>query len=92
MDNRSFIARLAKAADIDNKDASRLSQALCDIMAQCAADNDNVAIPGFGTFVAVKNDERVVTDTESGKRTLLPPEIKVSFRPGSRLKKSVAQS
>ena len=37
--------------------------------------------------VAVKHEERVETDAESGRRTLLPPHIAVNFIPGSKLRK-----
>ncbi len=48
---------------------------------------ESVAIPGFGSFTPVKHEERVETDAESGRRTLLPPHIAVNFIPGSKLRK-----
>lgn len=91
MDNRSFITRLAKATETDSRQATALTAAIVDIMAECAAQNDNVAIPGFGTFESVKTLEYVANDTVTGTRTLVPPSISVVFKPGSRLKKSVAK-
>lgn len=91
MDNRSFITRLAKAIDQDTRETARLAQSLCEVIAGCASETDSTAIPGFGTFVAVKKDETIAVNDETGVRTLLPPHISVTFRPASRLKKSVAK-
>ena len=91
MDNRSFITRLAKTIQKDNKETATMATALARIMAECAAETDSVALPGFGTFEAVKTAEYVVTDPENGRKTLVPPSISVSFKPGSRLKKATSK-
>ncbi len=91
MDNRSFLSRLAKATDQDNKTAAALAAALTNIIGTAASENANVALPGFGTFESVKSLESVDTDPATGSRTLVPPSIKVIFKPGSRLKKAVAK-
>ena len=91
MDNTNFISQLADALHVDADRTSRLVDALCDIMAQCAVDNENTAIPGFGTFEAVKTMEYVSVNPSNGSRTLMPPQINVIFKPGSRLKKSIAK-
>lgn len=91
MDNRSFLSKLAKATDQDNKTAAALASALVNIIGSAASETQNVALPGFGTFEAVKTLESVETDPGTGRRTLVPPAIKVIFKPGSRLKKAVAK-
>lgn len=53
---------------------------------------ESVAIPGFGSFTPVKHEERVETDAESGRRTLLPPHIAVNFIPGSKLRKLLSSN
>jgi nucleoid DNA-binding protein len=47
---------------------------------------DTVAVPGFGNFEPVKHLEQVVTDRVSGQRMLLPPEIELTFHPGTKLR------
>lgn len=89
MDNRSFINRLSKALQTEGRETTRLATALTSIIAGCAAENDSVAIPGFGTFESTKHLEYVSVDPETGKKTLVPPSISVTFKPGSRLKKAV---
>ena len=90
MDNRALILKLTKNTDVDPKETGRLIASLTSIIGECLADLDNVALPGFGTFESEKVQEQVVTDTTSGVSTLVPPSIKASFKPGSRLKKAVA--
>ena len=91
MDNRTFIQRLAKATDSDTKTAGALASALGAIIGELAADQDSTAIPGFGTFASVKTPDYVATDPETGAKTLVPPSIAITFKPGSRLKKSVSK-
>jgi nucleoid DNA-binding protein len=50
-----------------------------------------VAIPGFGSFVGVKHDEKIVRDLTSGNRLLLPPAIELEFVAGGRLKHEVGE-
>lgn len=92
MDNRAFISRFAQRIDRDPKETARLVAALCEIIGHCASECDNVALPGFGTFEANKTAEYVAVNPSDGARILMPPAIKVSFRPGSHLKKAVSKS
>ncbi|WP_367949941.1 HU family DNA-binding protein [uncultured Duncaniella sp.] len=48
-------------------------------------------MPGFGTFITIKNDENVITDTESGRRTIVPPSIKMHFQPSVVLRKKLSR-
>ena len=49
---------------------------------------DAVAIPSFGKFEAIKQDENISLDLSTGKRILLPPVININFTPASALVKS----
>ena len=91
MDNRSFINRLAKSLDSDAKETARLTVALNSIIGESIAENCDVALPGFGSFESVKKEDYIETDPETGQRTLVPPCIKIEFKPGSRLKKAIAK-
>jgi nucleoid DNA-binding protein len=90
MDNRSFNTNLTQRLDTDAKTASGMADALTELLRNHLAQLDTIAIPGFGTFIPKKTDEYVATDPESGKRMLMPPAVSISFRAGSRLKKSTA--
>ena len=56
------------------------------IVADRLADNDIVALEGWGQFELKKKAERYSADAESGKRYLLPPKLIPVFRPSSRLR------
>lgn len=87
MDNKTFISRLADAAGIDIQQAQSLTDALAEAIRRNCGNLDTVALPGFGSFVPEKHDERVVTDESTGKRLMLPPEVVLTFKAGSMLKK-----
>jgi nucleoid DNA-binding protein len=90
MDNRSFNTNLTQRLDTDAKTATGMADALTDLLRNHLAQLDTIAIPGFGTFIPAKTDEYIATDSVTGKRSLMPPAVSITFRAGSRLKKSTA--
>lgn len=92
MDNKALTPQIAKRMRRQASDVNELFDGLAQVMKQCFVQLDSVAIPGFGKFEAVKEDEKIVTDLTTGQRVLLPPAISVSFSPSSLLKKRVLQS
>jgi nucleoid DNA-binding protein len=90
MNSQSFNANLSQRLDADIQTASSMADALTELLRNHLAQLDTIAIPGFGTFVPAKTDEYVATDSDTGKRMLMPPSININFRAGSRLKKSTS--
>ncbi len=66
-------------------------QAFGEILSESLRDSDQVAIPSFGTFAAVKIDEHIDKDPESGERMLVPPSITVMFTPALKLVKQIKE-
>lgn len=89
MDNKTFIAALAKRTGRGRKDVETLMQAIREAIRQHCGELDTVAIPGFGNFEAVKHDEQIVNDRVSGKMMLLPPEVELTFHPATKLRTSL---
>ena len=89
MDSRQFISQIARHTDTDARTASAMADALTELITDNLRTLNNVAIPGFGTFVAIKTDEHVRTDS-AGRRFLMPPSVTVSFRPGSKFRKTIS--
>lgn len=87
MEHKSFINSLTKALDRNRHDVTALIDALAIVIRDNCAELDAVAIPGFGSFVPQKHDEAIITDQETGRRIMTPPQITLSFNAGSRLKK-----
>jgi nucleoid DNA-binding protein len=91
MMSKSFNTALAKRVGRDKKDTEALLEALARAVRQHCAELDSVAIPGFGKFIPEKHNEQIVTDHAEGKRLLLPPEVVVTFRVGTKLRMQVEQ-
>lgn len=90
MDNKSFVSRLSQRLDIDSKETNRLIDILANTFAQIATDVDSIAIPGFGTFQPVKEDEKIVVSAD-GRRMLMPPAIRLTFKESVVLRKKLLQ-
>ncbi len=91
MDSKTFTARLSKALGCDHQHASAMTAALTAAIAEAGAELDSAAIPGFGTFQAVKTDEHITVDPVSGERLLVPPAITMHFLPSVVLRKKMKQ-
>ncbi|MFG6391293.1 MAG: HU family DNA-binding protein [Candidatus Amulumruptor sp.] len=72
--------------------ASKMLDTIRDCLVKCALQGDSVALPGFGTFVTVKDDERVDRDLSTGRKVLLPPHLSMDFKSSSALLKSLPKS
>lgn len=87
MTAENLIEKLSATTGIPMETVAKTCQALADSVAVYVKDMDEVAIPAFGTFLPVKNQERVVRDSKIGHKTLLPPSIEVVFKPSVVLRK-----
>lgn len=89
MDNKTFLTRLSRLLNCDSGDASALVAALSAVVRNECGALHTIAVPGFGTFTGIKHEESVSTDLTTGRSLLLPPQIVLSFTPGSKLRKEV---
>lgn len=85
--SRNFTTELARRIGRDRKATETLIAALSQALRQHCSELDRVAIPAFGTFEPVKHDEKIVTDRSTGHRIMLPPEVELTFKPASKLRK-----
>ena len=84
--SKAFVAELARRLGRDRKETETLLDGLRQALRQHCGELDTVAVPGFGNLEPVKHLEQVVTDRVSGQRMLLPPEIELTFHPGTKLR------
>lgn len=91
MENKEFVAQLAKKMNRDTKDVTSLLEGFSQVLKDNLSNLESVAMPGFGEFEAIKEDETITIDHSTGKRLLLPPQISVSFRASSIMKKRLAE-
>ena len=89
MDNKTFLTRLSRRMGCDTRDAAAMVAALSAVVRDECGALHSIAVPGFGTFTGIKHEETVSTDLTTGRRLLLPPQIVLSFTPGSKLRKEV---
>ncbi len=90
MDTNAFINALSGKLERKPDEINILIGGLSSFLKENCADLSVVAIPGFGEFVPVKDDERIELDKESGKRMLLPPRVRLTFEPSSILKSKIS--
>lgn len=89
MDNRQLLSHLTQKLGRNRTDVNRLLDALAAVMAERCGELDSIAVPGFGTFAGEKVNECVVTDGETGRRTLMPPKVQLNFTMSHVLKNSL---
>lgn len=87
MDNKAIVGTVAKKMGRESRDINALIEGLASVLKERCGDLDSVAIPGFGTFEPVKEDEKIVPDLASGKRIMMPPAINLNFKPSALLRK-----
>lgn len=89
MNNKEFIAALAKNADLSKDQTQKLVNAVISAMVDTFEEGDNVTIANFGTFEPKKRMERIIVNPSSGQRMLVPPKIVLNFKPSAQVRDSV---
>lgn len=90
--NKNIVSELGSRLGRDKKSTQILLDALQQALIQSIGQQQQVAMPGFGTFEAIKQEEQIVKDLSTGQRMLLPPEITLIFTPASKLRKIAKQN
>lgn len=89
MNNKQFIAELARRAGFSQDDTQRLVRNVIDAMIAQFEEGEVVSLPDFGTFEVKKRLERVVVNPISKKRQLVPPKLVLGFRPADSVKEKL---
>lgn len=89
MNNRSFIAEVAKRTGLDSDDAQMLTYTLVDVMNECFQKGDMVSFNNFGSFEVKKRMERIMVSPNTKKRMLVPPKLVLSFKPSATIKEKI---
>ena len=89
MDMKQIVATLSKKMGREPNDIIALIDGLSAIIKDKCGALDSIAIPGFGTFIPLKENEKITTDLSTGKRMLLPPQISLQFQPSTILRKKL---
>lgn len=86
VNNKEFIAELARRSENSSRDVADMIFTLTQIMTEKWQNNDSIAIQNFGSFVIKKKSERISVNPVSKQRLLVPPKIVLTFRPSNMLK------
>lgn len=89
MNNKQYIAELARQTGYSQDDTQRLVRKVIDAMISQFEEGEPVAISGFGTFEVKKRLERVVVNPITKKRQLVPPKLVLGFRPSDAVKEKL---
>jgi DNA-binding protein HU-beta/integration host factor subunit alpha len=81
MNNKEFIAELARRTGFSPRDTQRLVNDLINAMGDAFQEDNSVTVPNFGTFETKKKMERVIVNPTSGQRMLVPPKLVLGFKP-----------
>lgn len=85
------ISDISQRSSIDAARVAKFLAVFADIVREECGNENNIAIPGFGTFAGLKHDESVVRNLASGRNMLLPPSIELQFKPGGMLRKKIKE-
>jgi len=89
--NKSELVKsLAEKAEITQKDAAKVLDAMVDTIQQALAKGDKVQIIGFGSFEVRDRKERKVISPATGEEIKVPATKVPAFKPGKSLKEAVA--
>lgn len=80
MNNKEFIALLAKRTGYMPKDAQHMVNLIVDNMGDSFQEGDSVLVPNFGVFETKKKLERVIVNPSTGQRMLVPPKLVLNFK------------
>lgn len=86
MNNKEFIAELARRTKSNAKETQYRVNSLIKLMTNHLCEEDAIQISNFGTFETKKRLERVLVSPTTGQRMLVPPKIVLSFKQSTNLK------
>lgn len=92
MDNKTIVGTISKKMGRESRDINALIDGLAQVLKERCGELDSVAIPGFGTFEPVKEDEKIVPDLASHKRIMMPPAITLRFKQSALLRKRINET
>ncbi|MBQ8096690.1 MAG: HU family DNA-binding protein [Prevotella sp.] len=89
MNNKEFIAELARATNMKAQDAQKLVNAMLDAMGDQFMEGNAVQLANLGAFEVKKKMERVIVNPTTGQRMLVPPKLTLAFKPNNTLRDKI---
>ena len=89
MNNKEFIAELARRTKSNARETQQRVNALVQTMTERLCEEESIMISNFGTFETKMRLERVLVSPTTGQRMLVPPKIVVGFKQRTNLKNKI---
>ena len=89
MNNKEFIAELARRSGYTQADTQKMASAFIAEMAARFEEGESIQVTNFGTFDVKKRLERVVVNPATQQRMLVPPKLILGFRPVAAVKEQL---
>ena len=86
MNNKEFIAALARRTGKSRDQVQDLVLSTVQVMSDAFDEAETVTIANFGTFEAKKRAERVIVNPSTNQRQLVPPKIVLTFKPAQQVR------
>lgn len=80
MNNKQFIAELAKRMGYTAQDTQKMMYQVIDAMADSFLEGNSVGVLNFGSFEVKKKMERIIVNPTTGQRMLVPPKLTLGFK------------
>jgi len=92
MNKTELVHLVALKADVTNKEAANVVDALLETITETLATGEKVVVTGFGTFEVRLRAERVGKNPRTGEQITVPEQKTPAFRAGKLLKEAVKKS
>ncbi|MFP6625827.1 MAG: HU family DNA-binding protein [Deltaproteobacteria bacterium] len=89
MTKTQLVERLAEAADLNKAQASRVLEALVEIVVNSVKGGDPVKVPGLGTFKKRESKARLGRNPQTGETIQIPARTKAAFTVAKSFKEAV---
>lgn len=89
MKKTDFITELAERSGLSKKDTEIVVEEALNLITETLKKRENVSFLGFGSFSAVKKNERDITIPGTTRKVRVPAKYSVRFKPGKLLKQAV---
>ena len=92
MNNKEFISALSRMQHCSLADTQHMVNSVLNAMSDSFQRGDSLNIPGFGIFEVKKKLERVIFNTGTQQRMLVPPKLVLGFKPSLAWKTKVKKA
>ena len=80
MNNKQFIAELARRMGYTPQDTQKMMYSLIDAMGDSFIEGNAITVLNFGSFEVKKKLERIMVNPSTGQRMLVPPKLTLGFK------------